>query len=497
MHDSKASTCALLMLAMISLGVAQGASARPVSKSRPVTQKAAKTACAYAHGLTTARLLTEARGAYRRLHDAKVDDPCHPAAKLAWIAGRQRHRARALERAREYRRVAQIQRTHGLLGGRSTALRRAQAAYIEALEIDPFSPGARRALRSMIAQILGPTHQASANLRCEGATRLLNAGLLPEAGLVLVKALRTGRTTRCIANLRRLRAQRAQAADALHNARAAERNGRKAAARALYVKALSADSSLTPAERALRALPRPVLSRSPSLPQRVGDRVMNVLSTFESVVLWIKDHWLTLIVVLVAAILLWIPLSTFLARRIQPGSAWSDRCDRFKPLRGFGEPTVGVVPATGGDDDATNARLTGLLKRGLAEGTVPEEARSGSARRLSEAPTDIALAVESLEPSGELLKAIESLSQGATVASVIRWTSRKVGRHRTVVRPEVIDGGPRGTGLVLTVTDWKGGLQRQEFWPLVADGNGRNMLEDVATQAAEWARTVAGARATA
>jgi hypothetical protein len=70
-------------------------------------------------------------------------------------------------------------------------------------------------------------------------------------------------------------------------------------------------------------------------------------------------------------------------------------------------------------------------------------------------------------------------------------------RHLSRITPELLEGGPRGTGLAVTVKDWKGRSTRKEFWPLAAallpgdaekaDAQGASLF-DVVTQAIEWLR---------
>jgi len=476
---------------------------------QPVTAKATQEACDVAADLVWVGLLDDGRAAYRRLSDAGVKScPRSPgpsskpgrsiAAAEAEIARRERHRARALERARTYRRVAAIRRSKGLVAGRSTALRRAQAAYVEALGIDPFSAGARRGLMSVLAQRGGPTHQASANARCAQAAQIAGDGLLPEARLFYAKALRTGRTNACLAGMKALRDRRAHAIDALTAARAAEHDSRPDDARKQYVMALSSDSSLRGAVASLRALPPPALTRKVGAPKHFRNGVNATMDWLNDRLKWLADNWKAILLIALGLTLLWIALSLWLSRRwFAAGSERSDWCEGRRWLRRFGKPRVGVVAATGGDDD-TNRQVTGMIRTGLTTEPVPEEVPYGAPAVLQGGPSiDSVISLDSLGPSPELLDLVKEVPQGSAITAFIRWTTSKTGRHLSRITPELLEGGPRGTGLAVTVKDWKGRSTRKEFWPLAAallpgdaekaDAQGASLF-DVVTQAIEWLR---------
>jgi hypothetical protein len=213
--------------------------------------------CVHARNLTSAKLVDRAHAAYRTLYRARRK--CATAAKLADLRRAQRTRERRLERARSWRRAADLRRRKGQTTGRRAALRIAFAYYIGALDADPFAVGGRRGLNRLIAdyRAIDP-----AETDCARARRLVDASLLPEARLFVSRGLRgdpTG-TPPCSSVLASLQTRRTAAYARLRVGEARKAAGDGAGAAESFTAALRADSSMRSALVGLNgAKPRPLV----------------------------------------------------------------------------------------------------------------------------------------------------------------------------------------------------------------------------------------------
>ena len=232
--------------------------------------RAVAAACDDADGLFAAGLLDEAQTAYRAIARHVSQDEARTARRPACrdgesqVVASESAAARAREQGDQYfagvsltRRTKGAPATARFESSRMTALQRARSGYVQALEADPFAADVHASLRSALG-LFGVPPDAGANGRCSLAMKLVGARLYPEAAVVYGQALRTGRTTRCVAGqLRVAREERADAMRRYAEARRLQAAGDKKAARAGYVGALAVDPSLAAARTALAATHAP------------------------------------------------------------------------------------------------------------------------------------------------------------------------------------------------------------------------------------------------
>lgn len=194
--------------------------------------------CSHARALRDAKLLDRAYVAFRTLH--RADGACDARQELASLRFQIARREQLTEGARAFRRAADLQGRPHLTEGRRAAVRDAFAAYQDALELDPYAHGARRAFVRLVARYRAIEPEAPDCTRAQGVAA---AGLLPEGRLYLSRALRTGDGGICRRGLESLGRRRAAAYQQLRVAEAREKSGDIRGAREAYAAALRGDSS--------------------------------------------------------------------------------------------------------------------------------------------------------------------------------------------------------------------------------------------------------------
>ncbi|HEX7297401.1 MAG TPA: hypothetical protein VF257_00255 [Solirubrobacteraceae bacterium] len=408
-------------------------------------------ACTEAKDLRDARLLTASRQLYLEVRNADDNEGC-AIDGLKDVAHRERVRDLALMRARAYRRAAQLKRSEPLRGARRTAYFRALRSYITALRRDSQAAGATAALRKLVSGQLGPASLPGFERRCALGTRLTKAGLLPEANAVYATALRSGKrpaalTNRgCRSGLKLLRQRRAHALQAWREGQAAERLGDDDAARSSYIDALQLDSSLASAAAGrIRVGSHSVDS---GVAHAIGTKVSEWSEWVKGAAGWVGDRPAAVVVgatalAALALAALWL-FYWLISRRQLRGLR---RTLTWWPLRRFTETTADVAPVPSGD--GMSSVLVGVL-------LVPSTA-GNYGPDVQPPPQDIL---------GEAAKGVVAqLPQLAGLAAVLTAARRLVPRRRFAVRGELIPKGPRGVGLAVHISDWRGRrTQSKTFW---------------------------------
>lgn len=438
-----------------------------------------RAACTEAASLRKARLLDASRQLYTQVRKADDAEGC-AARGHAQVAHRERVRDLALMRARMYRRAAQLKRGTPLRGARRTAYFRAVRSYITALRRDSHAVTARGALRKLLNAQRGPASLTGFERRCALARRLTNAGLLPEANVVFATALRSGRQPvarshrGCRVGLKALRTRRAKALAAWREGQLRERLGQDDRARSRFIKALAYDSALASAEAARKR----VGSRS------VRGDVARALETagtdgsrwIQRAAAWVADRPVAVVVAATALALiilaaLWLfhwLISLKRLRRVRRLLTWW-------PLRRFTDTTAEIAAIEGGP--GMKSVLAGVLLVRPTDGSYGPDVQPPSDDVIGQAADEI----------------IAQVPQLIGFSGVVKAARRLVPRHRFTIRGELIPSGPRGVGLAVDITDWRGRRQvTRTFWaqhwspPTASDEDARFYL---AVAAGWWVRS--------
>src|SRR4051812_6515788 len=261
-------------------------------------------ACDDAASLVEAGALEEARSAYRGIARAGVECPDGGSGQA--VVDREANAARGREQGDQYLRAAVLtrkaerrpnaaearRRAKWFEHVRRVAIRRSWKGYVAAVGSDPHDQQAHKGLAAVVALLAVPP-DLGADARCHLARRLWAVHALQEAAAVYAQALRTGRTSECVASqLQRARADRAEAQADLGAGQIAEGAGHRAEARRNYVRALGTDPSLASAATALHATRPPDPRAATVRAQYAGARdwIAGLPTSGQGIATWFADH---------------------------------------------------------------------------------------------------------------------------------------------------------------------------------------------------------------
>jgi tetratricopeptide (TPR) repeat protein len=297
--------------------------------------KGRQAACTDAQQLVGARLLNEARAAYRGIVKAHVDCPLKPAR----VAALEATAAKDREQGDQYLRAARLTRkaesgakarkdkheVRHFARAKLVDVQRAIAGYSRSFRNDPQDAATRKGLEEAL-QLLAVPGDRAANARCAAAGRLWRAHALEESAILYAQALRTGRTSRCVHyRLRAARESRGKARRQWRAGQALADAGRKQAARADYIKALTTDPSLTGARMSLDAThpPDPRAGRFLGRVHSVEHTVQAVAKDGDTASAWLNGHAGAFAVAAVAVAVIVVALMWVLF-----GLTWGARANR-------------------------------------------------------------------------------------------------------------------------------------------------------------------------
>jgi hypothetical protein len=450
-HNSRAAQVLVLLVVCGLLGVGLWRLEEWVTPSGKLKGTTIVRACFDAAELHDARLLDDARGAYRAVEEAYGKDRCPPLDRS--ITSEVTEAASEREKGAEYLHAAQLKRGAGLERGREIAEERARGAFTRSLAIDPYDARTRRSLNLLLGRLEGPTSEKSADERCELGGRMRTAGLLPEAAILYTQALRVGRHSTCTTSgLRLTRTDMAQAHAALLEAKSLTAADRRDAARHKYLEALTINSAVPDARAALADHPG-TDPREATLLGRPQLMVEDAVGSLGDWVDWLAEHAGALVLAAVAALLLLliVMFALMLLTRVKFIRGGLDKRPlRWLPLRRFTHPRVLIAAFTPEDKGMPSGAVFADY---LTRPPILEDAPATLGSDGGEIPQDFiesaAIPRDPLEDAATLLVGIP---QAGAVAAVVQFVAKSAPRWEARVFGQLLDPDARGHGLRVLVT---------------------------------------------
>lgn len=454
-------------------------------------------ACADSAALLDAGLLDEARIAYRRLADHTPQGACPTGADEEDVVAREAEAAKEREQGDQYLQGARLSRkTQGATAkerfarARLVAVRRAVSGYVRSLQHHPFQPETRTSLRSALG-LLGVPGDTEANQPCDVARALVEAHLLAEARILYGQALRTGRTTRCVARqLRVARDLRAEARRGYRQGQMLEADGKEKDARQSYITALTIDPSATEARKALAMTeaPDPRAGTLGGQLADVGAALGAAVSALGDAASWLGDHAGALSIGFAALVglLLLAMLGLLLVTRFEWGRSV---VARFYTPR-FTKRQLRVAPFSPTDTGATSTTVfVDWLSQPFVDPDPGEKALVAS-----DSPIDIWVG-DTDSAAADVVALLSGLQPG--VGAALATFARNVAPRREVrLAGYTLARCEHGPGLRVLMLSRRGRPQAAKLWwatdlpgpPLIEEDDEDEARHVLAIQAATWAQ---------
>ena len=459
-HDSKTARRVVFLVALLLLIAGLVGLLVWVAPSDKEKGSVIARTCFDAQELRDARLLGEARRAYRAIHRAygPVDEDtthCASASATGGTTSALTEAALQREQGAEYLRAAE---GSGAATPGSPRLR-ARLAYMRSLGTYPYHEQTRRDLNKLIADRAPPETRQEANRRCRLGGRLRAAGLLPEAVTVYTQALRAGRHSTCTRHgLRLTRTDIAQAQRALLEARTlAAENRPDDVVRRKYVEALAIDSSLAAAYAALDDHPS-IDPREGTLFGRLRLIVEDAVDWLGRAVGWLAENAqalaLAAFVALVLVLLAMLALMVVTRAKFVRGGL-DRRPFRWWPFRWligrFTRPRI-LIDTFAPQDQASGseAMFDDYLRR--APILRDDPAQLGP-MQTSELPQDVVKSPEvKRDPLEDAATLVAAFPQAGAVAAMFRYLNDRAPRWDARVSGQLLDPAAQGQGLRVVIT---------------------------------------------
>ncbi len=488
-----------LVIVALLLGIGYGLWRDELKPTAGERDRAERVVCADARRLLKAGLLDEARVAYQGISKHDIDCRTSDSAVVA----RGRRAAHYREQGDVYLRAAQLTRKDEqraeardaeraaarFEAAREVAIQRSINGYTRSLRNEPHDAATRESLRTALALMAVPP-DPGANARCRVARKLRRAHLVGEAGIVYAQALRTGRTTRCVANkLRDARDDRAFATRHWRRGERAEQAGDKQEGRREYIEALRLDPSLASAKQALAASAAPDPGAAKVEVADATGWVERAAADAQDFAKWLTDHGGAAAVALVAAglVLFVLMLVIFVVTKVRPVRSLVG----WFHLPDFARRQYLVSPFSPADRGDTSTSV--FLHWVMVPDPDPKE-KGDEAVRGSPTPLEAWEGDERKQDADMLLE-----GQAGVLVTVWRWLQRARPREETHFAGHALELCQHGPGLRVLVKERRGGVVDAGFWwaadlpgePLTGKDDEAEARHALAIYAAAWARQTA------